>query len=101
MKKLAVLLCLVASAASAQEFTVGQKDKAFTVPALKAKVGDVVSFKNEDAFFHNVYSLSDAATFDLGSYPQGEARSVTLEKAGTVEVECAIHPSMKMTIEVE
>ena len=39
--------------------------------------------------------------FDLGSYPQGEGREVTFDQAGVVEVECAIHPSMKLTIDVK
>jgi plastocyanin len=39
--------------------------------------------------------------FDLGSYPQGQSKSVTFDKAGKVEVECAIHPQMKMTVEVK
>jgi plastocyanin len=38
--------------------------------------------------------------FDLGSYPAGQSRSVTFEKAGKVQVECAIHPMMRMVIEV-
>jgi plastocyanin len=48
-----------------------------------------------------VFSLSDIQFFDLGSYPQGESKSVTFEKQGIIEVECAIHPDMKMTIEVK
>ena len=85
----------------AGEYTVGQKNKEFTESKLEIKVGDVVHFKNEDPFFHNVFSLSDAKFFDLGSYPEGQQRSVTFDAAGTVEVECAIHPSMKMVIEVK
>ncbi len=80
---------------------VAQKNKAFSVSKLKVKVGDTVNFKNEDPFFHNVFSLSDPKTFDLGSYPQGQAKPVTFDKPGTVEVECSIHPEMKMIIEVE
>ncbi len=84
-----------------EEYTVGQKNKKFTVDHLKIKVGDKVFFKNEDSFFHNVFSLSDAKFFDLGSFPQGDQREVVFDAPGTVEVECAIHPSMKMLIEVE
>lgn len=80
---------------------VGQKDKAFSTDHLKVKVGDTVTFTNDDPFFHNVFSLSPAATFDLGSYPQGESKDVTFEEAGEVQIECAIHPSMQMIIEVE
>ena len=80
---------------------VGQKDKTFTVEHLSVKVGDEVTFMNDDPFFHNVFSLSPAATFDLGSYPQGESKAYRFEEAGTVQVECAIHPSMQMIIEVQ
>lgn len=88
-------------AAQAKEVEVTQKNRKFGPTQLSVKVGETVSFKNEDPFFHNVYSLSDAKTFDLGSYPQGQAKNVTFDKPGTVEVECAIHPEMKLNIKVE
>jgi len=92
---------LVAGTASAGEHEVAQKDKRFTVEKLEIKSGDVVSFPNQDSVFHNVFSLSPAKTFDLGSYPKGETKKVTFDKPGSVEVECAIHPTMKMTIDVK
>ena len=94
------LLFLFAAAVQAEEFVVGQKDKSFSVKTLKIKVGDTVAFRNDDSFFHNIYSLSDVQTFDLGSFPQGQSRKVTFTKPGKVEVECAIHPSMRLVIEV-
>ena len=87
--------------AMADNHTVGQAKKSFTVPVLKAKVGDKVEFRNDDEFAHNVFSLSDAQSFDLGSYKKGEVRSVKLTAPGVLEVECAIHPEMKMKIEVK
>lgn len=95
-----LLLCLAATLCLANEFEVGQKDKSFTVRTLRIRVGDSINFRNDDPFFHNVFSLSDARTFDLGSYPQGQSRKVTFDKAGTIEVECAIHPAMKLQVEV-
>ena len=80
---------------------ISQKDKSFSVDQLSVKVGDTVKFTNDDPFFHNVFSLSPTSTFDLGSYPQGESRTVKFDEAGEVHVECAIHPSMRMVIEVE
>jgi plastocyanin len=94
------LSAALVSQVSAGEFAVSQVKKTFTVPVVKAKVGDKVTFKNDDDFAHNVFSLSSVQEFDLGSYKKGEARSVTLVKEGTIEVECAIHPEMKMKIEV-
>jgi len=87
--------------AYAGSFNVGQKNKQFTKNKLVLKVGDKVRFTNEDPFFHNVFSLSPAKTFDLGSYPKGEFREVTFDSAGTIDVECAIHPQMRMTIVVK
>ncbi len=98
---LAMLLAAAALPAAAAEHTVGQKGKAFSAKTLKVKAGDSVKFVNEDPFSHNVFSLSPVKSFDLGSYPQGGSKSVTFDKAGSVEVECAIHPDMHMTIEVE
>jgi plastocyanin len=94
----AALTCAVPAYAGDQ--TVGQAKKAFTVGVLKAKVGDTITFRNDDEFAHNVFSLSDVQSFDLGSYKKGELRTVKLTAPGTIEVECAIHPEMKMKIEV-
>jgi plastocyanin len=95
-----LLALFAAGAVQAEEFTVGQKNKAFSVKTLKVKVGDAVNFRNDDPFFHNIFSLSDVQIFDLGSFPQGQAKKVVFLKEGTVEVECAIHPAMKLIIEV-
>ena len=92
---------VVTASASAKEFEVAQKDKKFSQPALTVKVGDSVVFKNEDPFAHNVFSLSDPKTFDLGSYPKGQSKTVTFDKPGSVEVECAIHPDMRVMVEVK
>jgi len=86
---------------NAEEMIVGQKDKAFTRDEITIKVGDVVKFTNEDPFSHNVYSLSDVKSFDLGSYPKGKSRSVTFDQPGIVEVGCAVHMDMKLIINVE
>jgi plastocyanin len=94
------VLLVVALNATAAEYQVGQKDKQFSESHLKIKVGDTVNFLNFDPFFHNVFSLSDVKTFDLGSYPQGQGRQVTFNSPGIVEVECAIHSQMKLVIEV-
>jgi len=97
---LTAAMIAVPAVGSAAEHVVSQKGKAFNVKTLKVKVGDAVKFVNEDPFSHNVFSLSAAKNFDLGTYPQGGAKSVTFDKPGTVEVECAIHPDMQMVVEV-
>jgi len=107
-KKLAaaIVLALVSLSINAAEHTIGQLEKQFVkdgalIEKMSISVGDVIHFKNEDPWFHNVFSLSDIKTFDLGSYPKGESKAVTFDKAGMVEVECAIHPSMFLEVEVK
>jgi plastocyanin len=39
--------------------------------------------------------------FDLGSFPKDEFKEVEFDTKGVIEVECAIHPNMKMVVTVE
>lgn len=96
----AVVIVVLGPAWAASEHVVSQKGKAFSAKKMTVQAGDSVKFVNDDPFAHNVFSLSDAKSFDLGSYGQGVAKSVVLDKPGTVEVECAVHPDMRMVIEV-
>jgi len=97
----ALLALVLAGQAQAAEQVVIQKGKAFSMKKLVVQQGDSVKFVNEDPFAHNVFSLSDTKSFDLGSHGQGTSKSVLMDKAGTVDVECAVHPDMKLTIEVK
>lgn len=87
-------------ALAGQEFVVTQKDKAFSTKALTIKAGDKVVFKNDDSFSHNIFSLTDAQPFDLGTFGNGQSKSVTYAKPGKYEVECAIHPDMRLVVTV-
>lgn len=96
-----VLLVINATNTFADEIEIGQKNKKFTKKNVVIKAGDTVKFANQDPFFHNIFSLSELKSFDLGSFPKGQSRSVTFEKPGTYDIECAIHPSMQMKIHVK
>jgi plastocyanin len=83
--------------------TMAQRDERF-VPHVRSVVqGATVDFPNDDDVFHNVFSLSAAASqngrgFDLGRYPRGSSRSVTFAKPGIVQVFCHIHQDMSATV---
>ncbi|MDT8447067.1 MAG: plastocyanin/azurin family copper-binding protein [bacterium] len=96
----ACVLGLVGLVKAEEVFKVVQKNKAFSVKHLVIQQGDRVEFPNQDDVYHNVYSLSEAKTFDLGSYGKGPGKSVTFDRKGEVQVNCAIHPQMQLTIEV-
>jgi len=79
---------------------VRQRDLQF-MPALTVVVqGTTVDFPNDDKVFHNVFSFSEAAKFDLGLYKSGSSKSVTMHKPGVVNVYCNIHPEMISKIKV-
>ena len=77
---------------------VQQMNRRFVPDIVVVPVGSIVSFPNMDPIFHNVYSLSKAKAFDLGSYDKGETRRVAFQKPGVVEVYCHFHPNMAATI---
>jgi plastocyanin len=72
--------------------------EAFVPRVLTITRGSTVEFPNGDPYFHNVFSLSRAATFDLGRYPEGKSRTYVFNKAGLVKVFCHIHSHMSATI---
>jgi plastocyanin len=77
-----------------------QKDKQFDPQVIVVTRGSTVSFPNEDKIFHNVFSISPAARFDLGLYKAGTAKSIEMKRAGEVDVYCNIHPEMAAKIKV-
>jgi plastocyanin len=77
-----------------------QRDENFIPRVVAVAVGSTVDFPNDDPIYHNVFSLSRAKTFNLGRYPRGDSRRVSVSKPGIVKVFCDIHSHMTATIMV-
>jgi plastocyanin len=77
-----------------------QKDKTFLPSLTVVTKGTTIEFPNEDKIFHNVFSVSSPAKFDLGLYKSGTTKSVTFKEAGVVDVYCNIHPEMVAKVKV-
>ena len=75
-----------------------QQGAAFSPRVVAITRGSIVDFPNADPYFHDVFSLSRVASFDLGSYPRGSSRSWQFPKAGIVKVYCHIHSHMSASI---
>jgi plastocyanin len=75
-----------------------QRNETFVPHVLAIMTGTTVDFPNSDAFYHNVFSLSKPARFDLGRYATGRSRSVRFDKPGIVRVFCDIHSHMNAFI---
>jgi plastocyanin len=75
-------------------FKLAQKDKTFVPNVLAIPAGSTVDFPNEDPIFHNVFSLSPPAPFDLGLYRAGASKSRVFSQPATYRVFCNIHSQM-------
>lgn len=75
-----------------------QVEQEFAPGVLPIQTGTTVKFPNGDPLFHNVFSLSPLATFNLGQYPKGESRSFRFMQPGVVKVFCKIHSFMSAVV---
>ena len=75
-------------------------DKTYAPHVVVVPLGSTVRFPNHDPFNHNVFSVSDPNSFDLGLYGRGEAKSYTFDHPGLVRVYCNVHPRMVAYVQV-
>jgi plastocyanin len=77
-----------------------QEGLSFKPHVLAVVKGTEVEFPNRDMLFHNVFSLSKNASFDLGRFAQNASKSVRFTTPGIVKVFCHIHSDMSGVIVV-
>ena len=75
-----------------------QRDEAFEPRVVAITRGSSIDFPNADPFFHNVFSLSSGAVFDLGRYKQGDSRTRVFTHPGLVKIYCHVHSQMSASI---
>jgi len=97
---MAVMMALHAIPGQAGDHLVLQKGNAFAIQRLEIRVGDTVKFLNLDPVPHNAFSLSSSNPFDTRMLTKGDSKDIVFGNPGIVDVECAIHPGMRMSIEV-
>lgn len=88
-------------AATAEELTIFQEGKTFSEKEVTIGVDDTINFTNNDKTTHNIYSRSKGHKFDTGAQSPGTSSPHTFATPGKVKVRCAIHPRMKLTVNVE
>jgi plastocyanin len=88
----------VAPLAAAQRPRLIQRNKSFDPHLLVVPVGSLVEFPNRDPFFHNVFSLFEGKSFDLGLYEAGSTRDVLFDKPGISYIFCNIHAEMSAVV---
>ncbi|MEH2476367.1 plastocyanin [Nitrobacteraceae bacterium AZCC 2161] len=104
MHKPALIALLIlgglSAAAYAANQTVRQHGRMFSTESVTIRKGETLIFQNDDNVPHNIASVSKGNEFNLGSQPPGASTDVTFTEVGDVQVICAIHPRMKMTVKI-
>ena len=83
------------------EVIVSQKDRAFSPNAVELALGDTLSIHNDDQFVHDVLVDSHNFSFDSGEQGIGQNVQIKFPTAGHYRVTCAIHPKMRLEVEVK
>lgn len=79
--------------APGKPFELDQKSMQFLPHVVAITTGTEVRFLNSDPVAHNVFSPD--GKYNLGTWPQGQARSHVFDKAGVFTQLCRVHPEME------
>jgi plastocyanin len=101
LRSAALLLAVAAAAPALTAHTVHQKGKVFSQNSITVKPGESVTFVNDDAVVHNVFSTSQGNTFNLKAQAPGTSATASFAAEGSVDVRCAFHPTMKLNVVVK
>ena len=88
-----------AAASSGGGVAIKMQNIAFDPKAVTVKVGQKVTWTNDDSVDHNVTSQS-GETIKSDNFGKGATFSFTPKKAGTIKYVCTIHPGMTATLTV-
>ncbi len=80
--------------AAPQKFVIEQRNMEFLPKVMVAPVGSTIELPNNDRVFHNVFSFTNGKPFDLGLYPTGASKRITLDRPALSRLYCNIHPHM-------
>jgi plastocyanin len=87
------------SGAGGGSVAIKMQNIAFAPKATTVKVGEKVTWTNDDSVTHNV-TANSGADFKSKDFGNGGTFSFTPDKAGTIKYVCTIHPGMTGTLTV-
>lgn len=84
---------------------IDQKDAVFIHKVTPVTVGSTIQFVNSDPFYHNVFSLTPGAKFNIGRRPTGDIYEKEVPPTkwkvsglGPISIYCDIHTQMNAVI---
>ena len=88
-----------AASSSGGGVAIKMQNIAFDPKAVTVKVGQKITWTNDDSTDHNV-TANSGADFKSDNFGKGGTFSFTPTKAGTIKYVCTIHPGMTATLTV-
>ena len=88
------------SSSSGGGVAIKMQNIAFDPKDVTVKVGQKVTWTNDDSTDHNV-TADSGADFKSKDFGNGATFEFTPDKAGTIKYECTLHPGMTATITVQ
>jgi plastocyanin len=89
-----------AASSSGGGVTIKMQNIAFDPKAVTVKVGQKITWANDDSTDHNV-TADSGADFKSDNFGKDGTFEFTPDKAGTIKYECTIHPGMTATLTVQ
>jgi plastocyanin len=81
---------------------ISQKNREFQPKRIAIKRGEALRFINDDGeLLHHAYLTSETFNFDSGDQKPGSTFDVLFPVIGRFTVLCAIHPKMKLVVNVD
>jgi cytochrome c peroxidase len=80
---------------------VSQRSKTFTPAHVRLKAGQSLTVLNDDTRTHNVRIYHPRLDFNSGAQEPKQSVTIPFPETGTFEAFCGIHPSMRLTVEVQ
>ena len=80
--------------------SVDMKNIQFSPKEQAVKVGEKVTWVNQDDVDHNVTSTGGPAKFESDTFGKGGTYTFTPTKAGTIKYTCTLHPGMDGVLNV-
>jgi cytochrome c peroxidase len=80
---------------------VSQANKLFEPAHIRLEAGQTLTVLNDDTRTHNVRIFDPRLDFNSGAQEPHETVTIAFPVRGRFEAFCGIHPSMRLSIEVE
>jgi cytochrome c peroxidase len=88
-------------AASVATSQISQKDKKFKPEQVRIAASEPLKITNDDTRPHNARVFDPRMSFNSGLQEPGDTVTLRFPETGRFEVFCGIHPSMRLSVEVE